>query len=75
MGWFLSLVMIAILLAFNMFAADTIIRLRSDVKDIHKAVVTDAVLVNAATTPATTPAAAAAAAAAAPKLTLPIVKK
>ena len=42
MGWFLSLVAIAILLAFNMFAADTMVRLRRDVLEIHKAVVVPA---------------------------------
>jgi hypothetical protein len=39
MGWILSLVIIAILIAFNMFAADTMVRLRRDVMEIHKAVV------------------------------------
>ena len=41
MGWLLSLVIIAILIAFNMFAADTMVRLRRDVLEIHKAVVVD----------------------------------
>ena len=39
MGWFVSLLVIAILIAFNVFAADTMVRLRRDIKEIHKAVV------------------------------------
>jgi hypothetical protein len=39
MAWIATLVLIAILLAFNMFAADAIARLRRDVMEIHRAVV------------------------------------
>lgn len=39
MGWFLSLVAIAVLIAFNLFAADAMVRMRRDILDIHKAVV------------------------------------
>jgi hypothetical protein len=72
MGWFLSLIMISVLVAFNMFAADTMIRMRNDVKEIHKAVVTAAAPIAAA---AAAEAAAAAVAAAAAPPSLPIGKK
>jgi hypothetical protein len=35
---FLMLVVIAILVAFNVFAAESMVRLRHDVRDIHKLV-------------------------------------
>ncbi len=35
---FLTLVIIAILISFNVFAADSMVRLRHDVRDIHKLV-------------------------------------
>ena len=51
MGILLSLVIISILIAFNMFVTDALVRMRRDVKDIHKAVVVDArVPVSAAAT-------------------------
>ena len=39
MNWLLSLLLIAVLVAFNMYAADTMVHLRRDVKEIHRAVV------------------------------------
>jgi hypothetical protein len=39
MNWLLSLMLIAVLVAFNMYAADTMVHLRRDVKEIHRAVV------------------------------------
>ena len=38
MGWFWSLLIVSILIAFNVFAADSMVRLRHDVRDIHKIV-------------------------------------
>lgn len=39
MGWFWSLLIVAILVAFNAFAAESIVRMRHDIRDIHKIVV------------------------------------
>lgn len=39
MGWFWSLLIVAILVAFNAFAAESIVRMRHDIRDIHKLVV------------------------------------
>ena len=38
MGWLFSTLAILILLSFNVFAVDTIVRLRRDVAELHKAV-------------------------------------
>lgn len=38
MGWFASIVMIAVLLAFNLFAADTMIKMRNDVAVVRRMV-------------------------------------
>ncbi len=39
MGLVLSFFIVAGLLAFNIFAADTMVRMHRDIKEIHKAVV------------------------------------
>ena len=38
MNWFLGLVLVSCLISFNLFAADMMIKLRVDVKDILRAV-------------------------------------
>lgn len=38
MGWFFPLIVIAMLLAFNVFAADSMVRLKHDMRDLHKMV-------------------------------------
>jgi hypothetical protein len=77
MGWFLSLLFITALLAFSVFATDTVIRLRRDVTEMNKTLLR---LVDAGKAQAQAPAAAAgasgaAAAAAAAGATKPPVQK
>lgn len=38
-GWLLSLTAISVLVAFNMFVMDALVRMRGDIKEIYKAVV------------------------------------
>jgi len=38
MGWFFGLILVSCLIAFNLFAADMMIKMRVDVKDILRAV-------------------------------------
>ena len=39
MNWFWSLLIVSILVAFNAFAAESMVRMRHDIRDIHKIVV------------------------------------
>lgn len=42
MGWFLTAIVIAMLVAFNVYVADGLIRMQNDVKQIHKLLINSA---------------------------------